>query len=419
MALAFAKVGFDVTGIDIDLRKVGQLSNGLSYSAEVSSADVRAMGQASRFRATADFSALADRDTILLCVPITLDAARIPNRQALERAIESIQTQLKPGQMVVSCSDGIGETQDLIRVCLERSGLSATVDFDLIYMSPRIDPGRLDFTIANTPLVIGGVTQRAIERGMRLVNGLGVSVHPISSPSSAEMSKLLEGAFRAVNIALVNELAPLCERMGLDIWEIINAATGKPFGFMPFSPGAGVGGQFIPVQTELLAAKAREHNLHLPLIETAVHINLSMASHAVHLLEHALSQVHVALRGAKVIVVGVAYKRDTEDIHDAPARRIIEMLIKQGAQVSYHDPYVPRLEIGGTATLAKKRSLVSVALDESTLELTHGVIIVTGHHAVDYANLVRHARAVVDCVNATEGVKTKGATIIRLGVGGK
>ena len=355
---------------------------------------------------------------IFICIPVHLDAVRVPNLLPLRSAAEAIQAQLKPGQMiVVSSAIAAGSTQTLIRPLLEHGGLSAATDFDLAYVATREDAGRLDYSLTNTPLVIGGVSQQAIERGMRLLSGLGVRVHLAPSPDVAEMSKLLESAFRSVNIALINEMALLCERLGIDIWEVINAAQSKPFGYMPFTPGPGVGGQHIPVHTELLAFKAREYDLHLPLLETATHINLGMPVHAIDLMERALSKAHLALQGAKIIVVGVAYKRDVEDIHDSPGKRIIELLIKHGAQVSYNDPYVSRLEVGGTAVMPEKRSLVSITLDESILELSHGVIIVTGHHAVDYANIVRHSRAVVDCCNATGGLATATGKVIRLGAG--
>ncbi len=340
----------------------------------------------------------------------------MPNLQPLCKAAEAIQAQLKPGQMVIlSSAIGAGSTQTLLRPILEHGGLSATTDFDLAYLATRDDAGKLDFSYVNLPLVLGGVTQQAIERGMRLLSSLGARVHLAASPDIAEMSKLLESAFRAVNIALINEMALLCERLGIDIWEVINAAKTKPFGFMPFAPGPGVGGQHIPVHTELLTHKAREYDLHLPLIEIATHINLGMPLHAIDLLERTLSQKHLALHGAKIIVVGVAYKRDVEDTHDAPGKRIIELLIKRGAQVSYNDPYVSRLEVGGNAVLAEKRNLVSITLNESLLELCHGVLIVTGHHAVDYATIIRHAPIVVDCCNATEGLRGKASNVQRLG----
>ncbi len=402
--------------MESDARRVGQLNKGLSYIGDIPAADIAAAQRAGRFRATQDYAALHDRDVVFICVPVQLDKADVPNLQPLREAAEAIQAQLKPGQMIVlSSAIAAGSTQRWLRPILERGGLSAIADFDLAYVATREDAGRLDYAITNTPLVIGGVTQQASERGMRLLSGLGARVHLAPSPDVAEMSKLLESVFRTVNIALINEMALLCERLGLDIWEVINAAKSKSFGFMPFTPGPGVGGQHLPVHTELLTHTAREVDLHLPLIETATHINLGMPFHAVDLLERALSRIHLALQGAKIIVVGAAYKRDVEDTQDAPGKRIIELLIKRGAEVSYNDPYVSRLEVGGNAVLAEKRNLVSVNLNESILELSHGVIIVAGHHAVDYTTLIRYARVVVDCCNATEGLRGKATHVLRLG----
>ena len=412
-----------MTGIDIDARKLGQLGKGLSYISDVTFAEVSAANQTGRFRAAQDYAILSDRDVVFICVPVQLTAARTTDLSQLIGAAEMLQQHLHAGQLVVlhsACPPG--STRKVIQPILERGGLKAGIDFDLISAPERADMGRTDFAVANIPKVVGGVAEQSTARAMRLFSGLGAPIHPVSSPDIAELSVMIENVFRTVNIAFVNELALLAERMGLDIWEALNAAQTKPFGFMPFTPGAGAGGQHMPIDPYLLADIAREHQMHAYLIEAAASLNLAMPFHVISLLEQALGHARIAMREARVMVVGVAYKRDVEDSTHAPARQIIELLIKRGAQVSYYDPYVPRLELGGNTTLAEKHSLVSTNLSESNLERTHGVVIVTGHHAVDYANIVRYARAVVDCCNATAGVQINLNNpnmdhVIRLGAG--
>ena len=418
LAIGFAKAGRHVIGLDVDARKVSQLGNKDSYIADVETSDVASMTDAGYFRATTDYQALKDREVIFICVPTPFDAMRAPDLSYIISAAEGIQPHMQKGQMVIlQSTTHPGTTQEIVQPILERSGLKAGVDFDLAFSPERIDPGRTDFTVLNTPKVVGGLTPRATDRAVALLGALGAPVHPVSSPKAAEMTKLLENIFRSVNIALVNELALLCERMGIDMWEVINAAKTKPFGYMPFSPSAGVGGHCIGVDPYYLSWKAREYDFYTKFIELAAEVNQSMPFHVVDMIEQALSQNHTPLRDAKVIIIGVAFKRDVDDARNSPAERVIELLIKRGANASYHDPYVSRFNIGNDVWHREPLTLFSQPLSDKTLQEADCVVIVTGHKAVDYGYIVRNAKAVVDTCNATEGVRTGAKNIMRLGVG--
>ena len=418
LAVAFAKTGRNVVGLDVDARKVSQLNGGNSYIPDVPSADVSAVSKAKSFLATVDYSALRDRDVIFICVPTPFDAMRAPDLSFIIGAAEGIQPHLQRGQLVVlQSTTHPGTTQEIVQPILERSGLKAGADFDLAFCPERIDPGRSDWTVTNTPKVVGAVTNDGTQRAATVLGALGAPVHTVSSPKAAEMTKLLENIFRSVNIALVNELALLSERMGIDIWEVIRAAATKPFGYMPFTPGAGVGGHCIGVDPYYLSWKAREFDFYTKFIELAAEMNQGMPFHVVDLAERALSQNRLALRDASVLVLGVAFKRDVDDPRNSPAERVIELMLKRGAKVNYHDPYVPTFHVGGSVFLKDAITLKSQPLTEASLLKTDCVIIVTGHRVVDYRFVVRTAGAVVDCCNATDGVDGAKRNVIRLGAG--
>lgn len=407
-----------MVGVDLDPRKVSQLSARLSYIPDVPTADVAAAVDAGFFEATTDYDRLRDRDVIFICVPTPYDAMRAPDLSFIVSAAEGISARLQRGQMVVLQSTTYpGTTEEIVRPILEKSGLAAGVDFDLAFSPERIDPGRRDFTVANTPKVVGGTTPQATTRAAELLSIMGAPIVPVSSPRSAEMTKLLENIFRSVNIALVNELARLCERMSIDIWEVIAAASTKPFGYMPFTPGPGVGGHCIGVDPYYLSWKAREFDFYTRFIELAAEVNQSMPFHVVDLVELALSNIRMPLRDAQVLVLGVAFKRDIDDARNSPSERIIELLLNRGAKVSYHDPYVPRFSVGGDVFHRKVESLISQPLTEASLKAADCVVIATGHRSIDYAHVVRHARAVVDCCNATASVREGRSKIVRLGSG--
>ncbi|MCS7059976.1 MAG: nucleotide sugar dehydrogenase [Anaerolineae bacterium] len=418
LAIAFARRGRHVIGIDLDGRKVSQLNSRSSYIPDVPVAEVAGAVEAGCFEATADYDRLRDRDAIFICVPTPYDAMRAPDLSFIVSATEGIQSRLQRGQMVILQSTTYpGTTEEIVLPILEKSGLKCGADFDLAFSPERIDPGRTDFTVANTPKVVGGVTPAATQRAAELLGVMGAPIVPVSSPRAAEMTKLLENIFRSVNIALVNELARLCERMNIDIWEVINAAKTKPFGYMPFTPGPGVGGHCIGVDPYYLSWKAREFDFYTRFIELAAEVNQSMPFHVIDLTEEALSDIGVPLRGAHVLVLGVAFKRDIDDARNSPSERIIELLMNRGAHVTYHDPYVPRFQVGGDVFHRTVKSLVSQPLTEANLKAADCVIIATGHRSIDYGYVVRHAKAVVDCCNATASVKEERSKIIRLGSG--
>jgi UDP-N-acetyl-D-glucosamine dehydrogenase len=417
LAITFAKAGLQVTGVDIDARKVAQLNEGSSYILDVSAADVSAAVKSGSFRASADYDALQGSDAIFICVPTPFDAMRAPDLSYIVNAAEGIAPRLQRGQLIVLQSTTYpGTTQEIVQPILERGGLRAGSDFDIAFSPERIDPGRSDYTVTNTPKVVGGINADSTRRASELLRVIGAPVVEVSSPKAAEMTKLLENIFRSVNIALVNELALLCERMGIDIWEVIGAAKTKPYGFMPFTPSAGVGGHCIGVDPYYLSWKAREFDFYTKFIELAAEVNQSMPFHVVQLAERALGEQHIAVRDANILVLGVAFKRDVDDARNSPSERVIELLLKRGAKVNYHDPYVPRFRVGGDVFFHEQRELLSQPLSEATLAKTDCVIIVTGHRAIDYAHVVRHARSVVDACNATEFVKGE-RKVVKLGSG--
>jgi UDP-N-acetyl-D-glucosamine dehydrogenase len=418
LAVAFAKSGCHVAGVDVDTRKTAQLAAGVSYIPDVPTSDVATLTKSGALRASADYAEVNAADAVFICVPTPYDAMRAPDMIYIKQAAEGIRDRLRKGQLIVLQSTTYpGTTEEFVLPILEQSGLKAGIDFDLAFSPERIDPGRTDYTVQNTPKVVGGLTERATDRAIELLGLIGAPVHRVSTPRAAEMTKLLENIFRSVNIAMVNELARLSERMHIDIWEVINAARTKPYGFMAFTPSAGVGGHCIGVDPYYLSWKAREYDFYTRFIELAAEVNQHMPFHVVDLAEQALSNAGVALRGAHVLVLGVAFKRDIDDARNSPAERVMELLEKRGANVSYHDPYVPSFSIGGDVFHREHTRFLSQPLTEQRLVMTDCAIITTGHRGVDYANVVRQAKCVVDTCNATEYVTEGRAKITRLGVG--
>jgi len=308
-----------------------------------------------------------------------------------------------------------GTTEEIVQPILEKSGLKAGVDFYLAFSPERIDPGNKQWSAYNTPKVVGGITPECTRLACDLLSQMGAPVHPVSSPRAAELTKLLENTFRAVNIALVNELALLTERMGIDLWEVVEAASTKPFGFMPFYPGPGVGGHCIPVDPYYLSWKAREYDYYTEFIELAGEVNQAMPYHVVDLTSQALSLHGKPLRDARVLVLGVAFKPDIDDARNSPAERVIELLLSRGAVVRYHDPYVPRFQVGNDVFHREGVVLESVALTEKEIAAADCVVIVTGHRSLDYTRVVQHAALVLDTCNATATVTEGREKIVRLG----
>jgi len=419
LATTAARAGLQVTGIDVDAKKVASINQGHSYIPDVSEEELTQAQADGGLRATTDYAALTDVEAIFICVPTPFDEMRAPDLKYVTAASEGIVPYLKTGHLVVLQSTTYpGTTEEVVQPILERSGLEAGVDFSLAFSPERIDPGQTSskgWDVTNTPKVVGGLTPRCTERAAALLSVLGAPVHPVSTPRSAEMSKLLENIFRSVNIALVNELALLAERMRIDFWEVIEAAKTKPFGFMPFYPGPGTGGHCIPVDPYYLSWKARAYDFYTKFIELAAEVNQAMPYHVVDLVNQGLSRQGKPLSGARILVLGVAFKADVDDARNSPAERVIERLLAQGAKVSYHDPHVPAFAFGGDVFQSERLTLASVPLTKAALAESDCVVIVTGHHTLDYDWVVRHAPLVVDSCNATSNTRERPAKLLRLG----
>ena len=394
LAVTFAEAGVKVLGLDAVQAKVDMINDGSSYIDDVPSERLAPITKAGTIRATTSWDEVRWVDAIVICLPTPLDDHREPDLSAVLGAAESLSRRLRQGQLVVLESTTYpGTTRDELLPVLERSGLRAGRDFNLAFSPERVDPGREDWTTATTPKVIGGITEECTRRAMELYGAACTTLVPVGSPEVAEMTKLLENIFRSVNIALVNELALLCDRMKIDVWEVIDAAATKPFGFMPFRPGPGLGGHCIPIDPFYLTWKAREYDFHTEFIELAGKVNAQMPEFCVQKVTRALNSQRKPLNGSRVLVLGVAYKPNVNDMLESPALRIIELLRAEGAQVSYHDPHVPELA---------RQGLRSVPLDAEILGDADVAVIVTDHRAVDYSMVVREAPLVVDLRNVTE-----------------
>jgi len=391
LATTLAEAGIPVIGLDAVQSKVDALNRGESYIEDVSSERFAPLVADGMVRATTSWDAMRWVETVIICLPTPLDDHREPDLSAVLGAAESLAQRLRAGQLVILESTTYpGTTRDELGPVLERSGLTAGKDFHLAFSPERVDPGRVDWTTRTTPKVIGGLTPECTRRAMEVYGACCDNLVPVSTPEIAEMTKLLENIFRSVNIALVNEMAMLCDRMGIDVWEVIDAAATKPFGFMPFRPGPGLGGHCIPIDPFYLTWKAREYDFHTEFIELAGKINSNMPAFCVAKLAKALNSRRKPVNGSRVLVIGVAYKADVNDMRESPALRVIELLIEEGAQVAYHDPHVPHLA---------KKGLSSVDLDPELLRDVDAVAVVTPHSAVDWEMISREAPLIVDFRN--------------------
>lgn len=401
---AFVDKGFPVIGFDIDPEKVTALTEGRSYLRQFADGKIAEMRATGRFEATADFDRLGEADAILICVPTPLTRQREPDMSFVEATTEAIGKTLRSGQLVVLESTTYpGTTVELVKPILERGGLKSGIDFLLAFSPEREDPGNINFETSTIPKVVGGDGAAALEAAVALYAAAVVKVVPVSSPDAAEAVKITENIFRAVNIALVNELKVVFERMGIDIWEVIEAAKTKPFGYMPFYPGPGLGGHCIPIDPFYLTWKAREFDVATRFIELAGEINTAMPAYVIERLSEALNErFGKALKGARILLLGVAYKKNVEDCRESPAFKLIENLERRGAIVDFHDPFVaviPRLR--EHPTLIGRRS---VAWDPAAFAAYDAALVCTDHDAVDYGALVASSRLVVDSRNATKGV---------------
>jgi UDP-N-acetyl-D-glucosamine dehydrogenase len=416
LAVAFARKGFPVVGLDINESRVAAINRGESYIKDVESADIARLVRNGHLQATSDYDALSEADAIFICVPTPFDEMKAPDLSFIESASRSIAPRLRRDQVIILQSTTYpGTTEEIVQPILEGSGLRAGSDFYLAFSPERINPGDPVNTVENTPKVVGGITPTCVKVAAALLVHLTPEVYPVSSPRAAEMTKLLENIFRSVNIALVNELALLAERMNIDIWEVIEAAKTKPFGFMPFYPGPGVGGHCIPVDPYYLSWKAREYDFYTKFIELAAEVNSDMPYHTVQKICEGLNVQGKTIKEAKILILGVAFKRDVDDARNSPAERVIELLLAQGANITYHDPYVPYFRVGSDVFCHAEHRLQSVNLTEQELAANDCVVVVTGHGCLDYAWVVEHSSLIVDCVNATSGVAAGHEKVVRLG----
>jgi len=408
LALSFAQDGFDVLGIDVDSARVEGLLRGHSPVGDVSSADLVTARESGHLKFESTYHGLPRADVSIICVPTPCTRNRQPDVSMIAGAARGIAQHLRPGQLIILRSTSYpGTTGELVLPILESGGLSVGRDFFLSFVAERVDPGRKDYTIRNTPVVVGGCEPESTRRAAKLFEQLGPPIMSVTSPATAEMAKLLENVFRNVNIALVNQLAMLCDRMGLDVWEVVEAAATKPYGFLPFNPGPGVGGHCIPVDPYYLAWKAREYDFHMDFIELAARVNEEMPYHVVTKTLLALNGQRSRPRGPRVLVLGVTFKRDIDDYRESPAIKIIQLLMQHGVKVSYHDPFVPRIAVGGTA-------FTSRPLSAATLKAADCVLIVADHSSIDYHHVVKHARLVMDTRNATRHVEEGRSKIVKL-----
>jgi len=408
LALLFSDQKFAVTGFDIDARKVSTLNEGGSYIQRILPPEIQA-AKAHGFAATSDFPRLRDMDAVIICVPTPLNEYHEPDMSYITGTAESIAPNLRAGQLIILESTTYpGTTEEVLVPILEKgnpAGLKAARndrpgDFFVTFSPEREDPGNQTVARRDIPKVVGGLDGQAAASAAALYNSIFNRVIPVSTPAAAEMTKLLENIYRCVNIALVNELKLLCLRMGVDIWEVIAAASTKPFGFQAFYPGPGLGGHCIPVDPFYLSWKAKEFDFHTRFIELAGEINLLMPYHVVTSAATALNERRKSLNGSKILVLGLAYKKDIDDLRESPSLTIIELLQKQGAEVSYNDPYLPFVGRGRKYDLQMKSvSLESVADYDC-------VLIVTDHSDYDYKRIVREAKLVVDTRNATKGIQS-------------
>jgi len=394
LAAEMAKAGFRVYGIDIDGDRVDTINGGRSYIDDVSDADLAGL-VARGLVATEDTGVVKEVDAVVICVPTPLTRAKQPDLSYVVTAVTQLVPHLHRGQLVILESTTYpGTTQEVVKPILERSGLVAGRDFHLAFSPERLDPGNRNRGIRTVPKIVGGLTPGCTEAACLLYQQVTPSVVSVSSATVAEMVKVYENVFRNVNIALVNELTLLCERMGLDVWEIIDAAATKPYGFMPFYPGPGVGGHCIPVDPYYLAAKAREYDFHVRFIELAAAVNDSMPYYVLSRTTQALGSRGKTLSGARTLLIGVAYKKDISDARESPALKIMELLEKRGAVVSYHDPYVPEITLPNPGA-----KLQSVPLTDEALSSADCVIIATDHSAIDYRLVADQDPLIVDTRN--------------------
>lgn len=405
LAVAFAEAGFQVVGVDVDERKIVALAEGQSYIEDVPDETLAPLVRSGRLTASTDYAALAQVDTISICVPTPLRKTKDPDISYIIYAADEIARYGATGKLIVLESTTYpGTTEEIILPRLVSNGDEVGRDFFLAFSPERIDPGRTDYTVYTTPKVIGGMTPGCLEVSLALYGTIVQQPVPVSSPAAAEMVKLLENTFRAVNIGLVNEVALMCDKLGLNVWEVVEAAATKPYGFMPFYPGPGLGGHCIPIDPIYLSWKLRTLNYTARFIELAAEVNSHMPDYVVSKVADGLNEEAKAIKGSRVLVIGVAYKPNVSDLRESPALDVIHLLQGKGALVSYHDPYVPDLRHEGI-------SLESVDLNEETLRAADCVVVVTDHDVCDWGFVADHASLIVDTRNAMKRQEASGRVV--------
>lgn len=395
LAVAFAEEGLTVTGIDIDKGKVASIRRRESYVLDVPSEQLAKQVEKGTLTATDDYATLAEADAVIICVPTPLSKTRDPDISYIIHAADRVQQHFRPGQLVILESTTYpGTTEEILLPRLACGQYEAGKDFFLAFSPERIDPGNRRFNLRNTPKVVGGFTPTCLEIALKLYSLIIERPVPVSDTRTAEMVKLLENTFRAVNIGLINEVALMCDRLDIDVWEVIDAASTKPYGFMPFYPGPGLGGHCIPLDPYYLAWKLRTLNYTARFITLAGEVNSSMPLHVVHLVTDALNDRRLAINGARILIIGVAYKPDVADIRESPALDILHELHVQGALVYYHDPYVPTLDLGDWSLRASE-------LSDALLSAMDCIVIVTPHSSYDWQRIITQSRLIIDTRNAT------------------
>ena len=410
LCLTFLRKGVKVTGFDLDPGKIEKLEKGESYIKHIPSDELTGFMGKKRFDATTRFSRLGEPDALLICVPTPLTKNREPDLQYIEATANAIKKTLRPGQLVILESTTYpGTTVEVLQPILEATGLLAGRDFALAYSPEREDPGNPEYATANIPKVVGGTDETSTRLARKLYEAALDKVIPVSTTQIAELTKLLENIFRSVNIALVNELKMLCHRMGIDVWEVIKAASSKPFGYMPFYPGPGLGGHCIPIDPFYLTSKAREYDFQTKFIELAGEVNSSVPYYVIQRTMDALNEKSLSLKGAKILILGIAYKKDVDDPRESPSFKLMELLISKGAKVIYNDPYIPEIKPSRHYSF----EMNSTPLTRESLASADCVLVATNHTAYDYDFILEHARLIVDTRNVYPGLAGANKKVIQ------
>jgi UDP-N-acetyl-D-glucosamine dehydrogenase len=406
MCVEFAKAGFGVSGIDNNPKRVSDIKEGRSYILDVSDETLKSIG--SRFTATTDYSTLVSADAIIICVPTPLRKTKDPDLSFIISATKQVKEYLQKGQLIILESTTYpGTTDEIVLAELEERGFKVGIDLFLAFSPERVDPGNREYTLRNTPKIVGGHTEQCGKMSEALYSAICEKVVRVSSTKSAEMVKLLENTFRAINIGMVNEIAIMCEKLGIDTWEVINAAATKPFGFMPFYPGPGLGGHCIPVDPHYLSWKLKMLNYSARFIELASEVNSSMPRYVVSRISDALNDASKSVKGSRIVVLGVAYKKNSNDFRESPALDIVSLLLERQADVKFHDPYISEIRFDHTV-------LHSSNLESTLLESADCVVIVTDHSSYDWQWIVNHSRLIMDTRNATRSAAVGNCKIVKL-----